>query len=162
MPKQTFLAAGAAAVALTVLAVTPQATAQNYNAEPNYGTVRLVTGFLPDPRVIALRAGGDRPAARINSRCRGYITRNPDVRLHYRAGDTFPLIISANSRTDTTLVVNAPDGSWHCNDDGGVGAFNPSIRFESPTSGRYEIWVGTYNPGPTAPARLHISELRSR
>ena len=162
MLKQTILAATAAAATIAAIAAAPQATAQNYNAQPNYATVRLVTGFLPDPRVIQLRAGGDRPANRIDSRCRGYITSRPDVRLHYRAGDTFPLILSASSRADTTLVVNAPDGSWHCNDDGGVGAFNPSIRFGRPQSGRYEIWVGTYNPGPTAPARLHISELRSR
>ncbi len=160
MLRNLTLAASVAAAA-AVMTYAP-ATAQNYNAAPNYGTVQLTTGFLPDPRIISLQAGGNLPAQRLNSRCMGWVTNRPDVRLIYRAGDTFPLIISANSAADTTLIVNAPDGSWHCNDDGGNGPLNPSITFRRPQSGRYEIWVGTYNRGPTAAARLSISEVSSR
>lgn len=143
------------------LTVAAPATAQDVNADPNYGTVSLVSGFTPDPRVVAVRSGGSINAERIAGSCRGFISGAPDVRLIYEAG-SLPLIISVASRADTTLVVNAPDGRWYCDDDGGVSGLNPMVRFASPQSGRYEIWVGTYGNSSLQPAELHISELRSQ
>jgi hypothetical protein len=157
---KTFALAASVATAAALVAI--PATAQNYNLTPNYGTIELDTGFTPDPQVIELEAGGNLPASRLSSECRGYITNRPDVRLMYEAGDTFPLIISVDSDVDTTLIVNAPDGSWYCDDDGGNGPLNPSIQFRRPMSGRYEIWVGTYRAGPAQPAQLNISEVSSQ
>ena len=148
-----------AAVALVAVAV--PAAAQDYNARTNYGEVTLQAGFTPDPRVINLRAGGDRNAQNLSSSCRGFITNAPDVRVQYSSGD-YPLIISVASGADTTLVVNAPDGSYYCDDDGGVNGLNPAVRFNRPMSGRYEIWVGTYSSGNAQPAELHISEVASQ
>jgi hypothetical protein len=148
-----FLAAGA-------LVCASAAVAQNTSLDPNYGTITLESGFTPDPRVIALRAGGDIAASRAGSRCTGFITNAPDVRLVYEAG-SLPLIISVDAGSDTTLVVNGPNGEFYCDDDSGEGS-NPSIRLNNPQSGRYEIWVGTYRSGNSQPARLHISEIRSQ
>ena len=131
------------------------------NADPNYGTMTLTAGFQNDPRVVSLRAGGDIAASNASSGCAGYITSAPDVRLNYTAG-TLPLIISVDSSADTALVINAPDGRWYCNDDGGVNGLNPAVRFNNPASGRYEIWVATYRAGATQPARLHVSEVSSQ
>jgi len=153
-PIARILAAGAAFAALAAGA----AVAQDYNAEPYYGTLNLRAGFTPDPQVIDLAAGGSVSASNISSSCRGMIGARPDVRLNYSAG-SFPLIFSVASGADTTLVVNGPDGSWYCDDDGGINGLNPALRFGSPQSGRYEIWVGTYASGSTQPARLVISEL---
>ena len=75
----------------------------------------------------------------------------------YTAGD-FDLYISATADRDATLIVNAPDGSWWCDDDS-AGDLNPGLVFDNPQSGRYDIWVGTYSEGPAADATLHISEL---
>lgn len=144
----------------SLLAAAPVA-AQDINADPNFGTVALESGFAPDPQVVALRAGGTLPASRVRSDCRGFVTSAPDVRLDYEAG-TLPLIISVAAASDTTLVINGPDGTWHCDDDGGETGLNPSIRFDDPEGGRYEIWVGTYRAGATQAARLHISEVRSQ
>jgi hypothetical protein len=149
------------AVAAAGSAAIPSAVAQNVNAEPNYGTINLRSGFLPDPRIIALQSGGDIDVSRLNNNCRGYITNAPDVRLNYTAG-SLPLYISVDSSADTTLVINGPDGEWYCDDDGGTRGLNPSIRFETPQSGRYEIWVGTYGGPQLRNARLHISELYSQ
>jgi hypothetical protein len=148
------------AVAAAASAAIPSA-AQDVDGTPNYGTINLRSGFLPDPRVIALQSGGNIDVSRQNSDCRGFITNAPDVRLNYVAG-TLPLYISVESSADTTLVVNAPDGSWYCDDDGGTRGLNPSIRFETPQTGRYEIWVGTYGGPGLRNARLHISELYSQ
>jgi len=147
-------------VAATVAFAAP-AVAQNFDAEPNYGTVNLVSGFTPDPYVVRLQSGGSVDTSRLNNNCRGFITDAPDVRLNYEAGD-LPLYISVNSSADTTLVINGPDGSWYCDDDGGTRGLNPSIRFETPQSGRYEIWVGTYGSSELRNAQLNISELYSQ
>ena len=144
--------------AAAILAI--PAAAQNPNGRPNFGTVTLRTGFTPDPRVVPVVSGGAIPASRIRGDCRGFISANPDVRVVYTAG-SLPLIISVASASDTTLVVNGPDGRFRCDDDGGENGLNPSIRYEQPRSGRYEIWVGSYRSGQNSRARVHISEIRS-
>ena len=148
------------AISVCALAALP-ASAQDVDGRPNYGELSLDAGFADDPRIVDLAAGGDLNADRVSSDCRGFITNAPDYRLHYNSG-SLPLIISVASQSDTTLVVNGPDGSWYCDDDGGENGLNPSVRFNEPLSGRYEIWVGTYSSGATQPAELHISELGSQ
>jgi hypothetical protein len=153
----------AVALALTASVAVLPATAQNVNLRPNFGTVALRTGFTPDPRTVNVRSGGNIDASRLGANCRGFISNAPDVRLNFTAGSSLPLIISANSRADTTLVINAPDGRWYCDDDGGRLGMNPAVRFDNVRSGRYEIWVGTYGRANAfEPAQLHISELYSQ
>lgn len=142
------------------LAVATPSSAQDRGADPSYGTVNLDAGFLPDPHRISLSSGGKTEASNLGSPCTGMIANAPDVRLVYSAGSS-PLIISVNSDSDTTLVVNAPDGQWYCDDDSGEGV-NPSVRFSKPMSGSYEIWVGTYSGSDFRPATLDISELYSQ
>ncbi len=124
-----------------------------------YETVRLSAGFAPDPYIVRLSSGGNRDASQVASGCRGYIASSPDVNLDYTSG-TFPLYLSVDSMADTTLVIRAPNGSYYCDDDSGEG-LNPSVRFETPLSGRYQIWVGTYGSTDTQSAELNISELYS-
>ena len=146
----------AATLSITELEENATAGPPDYNATPNYGVVDLASGFTPDPHQINMRAGGERAASAMGSGCTGFITNAPDVRLVFDAGG-LPLVISAASQADTTLVINAPDGQWYCDDDSGGGS-DPRVRFASPRSGRYEIWVGTYSSGDTQSATLRISE----
>jgi hypothetical protein len=147
-----FLSSAAAAV---------PALAQDTGAPARYREIELDSNFTPDPQVISVEAGGSINATRLGSPCTGFIAGPPDVRLTYNAGE-LPLIISVAAATDTTLVVNAPDGRWYCDDDGGEAPLNPMVRFNDPASGRYEIWIGTYRDTDPRPARLHISEVTSR
>lgn len=133
------------------------ASAQNVNLDPTYGTINLRAGFSDDPHLVELSSGGSIQASTISSSCRGYIANAPDVRVYYSAG-SLPLLFSVASSADTTLVINAPNGRWYCNDDGASG-LNPSIRFNNPSSGRYEVWVGTYGSSSLRTAVLGISEL---
>ena len=126
----------------------------------NYGTITLSAGFRPDPSRLNMRAGGTIDAQNIASHCRGFVTRAPDVELSYSAG-SLPLVLSVDSQSDTTLVVNGPDGRWYCDDDSGNGSLNPALHLTNPQSGTYDIWVGTYSSGVSQPARLDISELYS-
>jgi hypothetical protein len=134
------------------------ASAQDYSQNPTYGTANLSTGFTPDPYVVNVQSGGSINAANIGSPCAGFIANAPDVRLNF-AGGNLPLIISAAASADTTLVVNAPDGQWYCDDDSGNNGLNPMVRFNNPRSGQYDIWIGTYGNATLQPAQLNISEL---
>lgn len=130
----------------------------DYSLPSNFGSVELEAGFAPDPHNVEVMAGGDVPVYEaVGDNCRGYASTAPDYDLTYEAG-SLDLYISATSEGDTTLVVNAPDGSWWCDDDS-AGSLNPGIRFDAPESGRYDIWVGTYGEAGLEPAMLHISEL---
>jgi hypothetical protein len=145
---------------LSSAAAAAPAFAQDIGAPATYREIELDSGFSPDPQVITVRAGGTINATRLGSPCNGFIARAPDVRLTYSAG-SLPLILSVDADSDTTLVVNGPDGRWYCDDDGGEGPLNPMVRFNDPADGRYEIWIGTFSSGASQPARLHISELGS-
>jgi hypothetical protein len=146
------------------------ALAQDFTLPPSYGETALRAGFSPDPFTVDLQSGGPIRAntLRDNSggnavrdgRCAGNIADAPDFSLNFTPG-SLPLIISVASDTDTTLVINGPDGRWYCDDDSGVGT-NPSIRWQSPQSGQYDIWVGTWGSTSVRPAELHISELHSQ
>jgi len=142
------------------LAAAVPSAAQDLEGNPSYGTITLDAGFTPDPHQVNVSSGGNTDASNLGSPCTGNIANAPDIRVVYSNG-SLPLIISANSEFDTTLVVNAPDGLWYCDDDSGEGV-NPSVRFNKPMSGRYEIWVGTYSSAEYRPAVVDISELYSQ
>ncbi|MGP9819020.1 hypothetical protein ACTZWW_03305 [Salinarimonas sp. NSM] len=137
-------------------AVVGGAVAQDFSRNPAFGTYRLGAGFTPDPYTINVRAGGQRNAGALGSGCAGSIANSPDVRLHYQSG-SFPLSFRVRSGSDTTLVINDPSGRWYCDDDG-AGGLDPLVRFDSPQSGQYDVWIGHYEGGSGIRARLEITE----
>lgn len=56
-------------IAACALALAGPAAAQDYNAEPNYGSITLAPGFQPDPYLVSLRAGGSISASNAGSGC---------------------------------------------------------------------------------------------
>lgn len=126
------------------------------SARATYGDYRLNAGFPDDPYIIYVTAGGTIDASNVATGCAGMVAYAPDAQLTYRAG-SLPLIIRTDADRDTTLLVNGPDGRWYCDDDSG-GSLNAELRWGSPPSGVYDIWVGTFGGGTSA-AELHISEL---
>lgn len=130
----------------------------DFNLPPTFGEVTLVTGFAPDPATAEIVAGGDidAGAANLGEGCLGFIAAAPDYRVQYTAG-ALPLIFQVVAEADTTLVINAPDGNWYCNDD--TDGLNPEVRFEAPLAGQYDIWIGTYGTAGTTPAVLNITEI---
>lgn len=159
------------AVMLVALLVAPYgqvrtSTAQDLMAEPWFGTYYLVSGYVPDPMAMTVYGGGPVDSGLLGlqdptgGECRGFIAPSqPDVRVHYVAGGQLPLRFYVQSLQggDTTLLVNLPDASWRCNDD--TVGLNPVIDVESPPSGQYDIWIGTYAPIPPEPAFLFVTEL---
>lgn len=144
------LVAAAACLAL----VAAGASAQNYNLSPSYGGANLSAGFSPDPWTVSITAGGQNDAGRVG--CAGYVADAPDYRVNYSAGG-FSLYFSVQSGADTTLVINAPDGRWYCNDD--YNGLNPAVIFGNPMSGQYDIWIGTFDYGSLPSSTLYVSEV---
>ena len=141
-----------------ILATFSLPLANEANATGVYGQVSLNSGFQPDPHSQPLTAGGPNAASSINPDCRGYIATTADYTVYFAAGE-MPLYMGVISDTDTTLVVRGPDGRIFCDDDGAEASLNPLLRWGSPQSGRYDIWVGTYAQNDNAPAILYISEI---
>ncbi|MFN3352832.1 MAG: peptidase S1 [Brevundimonas sp.] len=148
----------AALAAISAIALAAgSAAAQDTGASPVSGSYTLNAGFEPDPYRISVTPGGSINAQdEVSSSCRGYISNAADVELTYRAGN-WPLTIEVASNSDTTLVINGPDGRWYCDDDSGDGS-NPRVHFNNPQGGVYDIWVGTYGGG-LASGTLIITEL---
>ena len=144
--------------AVVLVCLPLSAAAQNVAAVPTYGTLNLSAGFTPDPQIRAVTAGGN-SYTQLGG-CNAYIhAAAPDLDVNYSAGN-LALTINARSSTDVTLLVNAPDGSWHCDDDGGDGT-DAAITFGRPMSGQYNVWVGTYDAqaGTLPEAQIYITEM---
>lgn len=127
-------------------------------ATANFGEVILRSGFTPDPHQIEMTAGGSIDASDLSSRCMGMISSAPDYEITYRDAGNYPLAVTFRSSADTTLVINAPDGQWYCDDDS-AGKFNPRVSFADAMDGVYDIWVGTIS-GEMAGGVLSISEIQ--
>lgn len=139
--------------------VSNTSTSMDYSSPSRYGDISL--GNFRSPHVVAVIAGGSTAAADIlDAPCTGYVaTEGPDVQLEY-SGNSKVLNIYVNGSVDTTLIINAPDGSWHCNDDYGRNSgTNPGIQFSPAANGIYDIWVGAYfESGTGTSVELKISE----
>jgi hypothetical protein len=134
--------------------------ALDWTLAPGDGELTLTAGFSPDPTTLDVMAGGELTAAdTAGIACLGLVSAGPNVRIDYTSG-AWPLILSVASEADTTLIVRTPEGEWICDDDSGDG-LNPSVRFDAPTSGPYDIWVGTFIDGRQA-ATLYVSELTTQ
>lgn len=141
--------------------LTSNALAQGWvTAPPLYGTFHLTAGFTPDPHSVWAEAGGSWEAASLGTpaNCVGMIMiGQPDVRVHFTAGTGYPLRFYVESTGDTTLIVNGPDGSWHCNDD--AVELSHVVDFQYAMSGQYDIWIGVWNSTAIFPATLYITEI---
>ena len=135
-------------------------TGLDYSLPPNYGEVTLASGFTPDPASVSITSGGPVNVATLGlgGACSGYATSAPDFELSYTSGSFSLLRFYFESSGDTTLIINGPTGQWYCVDDS-FGTLNPTIDFQNPSSGVYDIWVGSYASGELIPGVLYITEV---
>ncbi len=157
------LAPGLAAALVVLFASPIIVVAQDYDLTPSFGTHDLVSGFEPDPAEYASYAGGSIDLSQQeDSGCVGFVSDAPDIRISYTGIEyDYPLGFITESEADTVLLINAPDGSWYCNDDYseefGVSA---GIEFITPMEGIFDIWVGVYEEEDSyTPATLLVTEL---
>lgn len=144
-----------ALIFLALATLTSFASAQDYSEDANYGDIELEGFFAADP--VQIIPGGNQNISHIDN-CVGYVSNAPDLEVNVVDGAVLPLNFYAVSDTDTILLINDPNGNWHCNDDFGDGSgINPGIEFPEPQSGVYDVWVGTYSDDSGSDsATLHI------
>jgi len=131
----------------------------NWQLRPAFGQIDLYEGFQPDPYTRNVTAGGGYNLQACGfSNAWGWVAAAPDFDLYYQTSGSYSLTIAIESQVDTILLINAPDGQWYFDDDGGYG-LGGGITITNPLSGLYDIWIGTYNQGSGIPARLIITEL---
>ncbi|MBZ0117302.1 MAG: hypothetical protein K8H88_09920 [Sandaracinaceae bacterium] len=126
-------------------------------AGPNFGSIALTTGFVPDPQGLTGTSGGQVPASSIGGGCVGWVASNPDHLMRLNTAFSF-FRIFVHSSEDTTLMVLTPDGRWICDDDSGQG-LNPLIEAGYWPPGDYWVWVGSYRQGVYAPYQAFFTEL---
>jgi hypothetical protein len=146
----------AAAVACAALAA-PAVACPNWQTAPSFGEIQLNAGFMPDPYVRNITAGGSYDLAGCfgSNGWGGSVASAPDFDLYWQ-GSSARLTIAVQSNSDTVLLINAPDGQWYYSDD--VNGANPGIAFANPQPGLYDIWIGHYQGGAHIPGQLVITE----
>jgi pectate lyase len=110
------------------------------NSTKTVGTLNGTTGGSTSLPAITSNADRD------NNKCLGFGDPTPDhiLVLQQKVQDLTLQVSSDDS--DTTLVVQGPDGVVRCADN--IVSRKPvAIRDTEWQAGSYQIWVGTINPG---------------
>ena len=119
----------------------------------------LTPGFMPDPMTARGTAGGTVQSNSFDPNCRaGRVPSTPQHTVTLTQ-DFRNLRIMVNSEHDTTLVVQQPDGTYRCDDDGASTPLDPMVEGAF-APGVYRIYVGTFT-GNSERYVLGFSELNS-
>ena len=134
----------------------------DFTLDPNFGSTDLTAGFTPDPFTVAVVSGGPIDAGYLGGGCDGWATAAPDYQVTYTSGDQSLLrfYFVPDTSGDATLIINTPDGEWVCGDDSYDG-LDPTVDFDGPEGGRYDVWIGSYDDGEQIDGELNVTELDS-
>jgi hypothetical protein len=129
----------------------------NWQAAPSFGQIDLSAGFMPDPYVRNITAGGryDLAGCFNSYGWGGSVASKPDFDLYW-SGYSGALTIAVQAQGDAVLLINAPDGQWYYADNSAGG--QEALTFSNPQEGLYDIWIGAYNGGRGIPGQLIITE----
>jgi hypothetical protein len=139
------------------MAQTDAATPPAEELEPSaYLTLDMQAGFALDPFLVSLNGGGELDASTLDPTCAGYINDRPVLTADWEGAVDF-LRVFFFSDSDSTLVIQQPDGEYLCADDVDENVLDPEVVAEQPASGTYNIWVGSYEPNQLIPGLLVIT-----
>jgi hypothetical protein len=122
---------------------------------PVFGSTSLATTFLPDPFTVGLTAGGPVGANYLGGGCYGFASAAPSFAVTYAGGASLLRFYFIGSG-DTTMVIRTPGGAFVCVDDS-FGTLNPTIDFNSPAAGTYQVWNATYAQGASIGGTLFVT-----
>ena len=129
----------------------------NPESEPAYGSRSFRPGFTPSPFSIELFSGGSNKVGDLDlgDNCLGYVATDPDFVVEL-VEEFEQITLLVDSKLDTTVIVNTPNGSWACNDD--TNGLNPAVVLREAEAGRYLIWIGSYAQDASGISTLWITE----
>ena len=145
-------------LALIVMGVAA-ASSQDITAEPNFGSLTLDEGFVPDPETVSVTSGGSVEVG-VDGCSYGYVSSAPDVDVHYTTSGDSDLYFYVVGDGDTTLLVNTPNGDWVCDDDSYEDGDPILVLYNAP-EGLYNVWAGSYS-NDFHDATLFVSEIDPR
>ncbi len=85
----------------------------------------------------------------------GFVETAPDFTMWFEPFDHEAVVFETVATCDTILLVNTGNANYFFDDDDGQGT-NAAISLRYPSTGWYDIWVGTYAP-ENCHADLYIS-----
>lgn len=126
-------------------------------ANSNFGTISLgesvdgyTAGAVPLFSILNVQAGEN------NQPCVGYADRNPDHILQLTTAlSTVTVEINSNGE-DTTLMIEAPDQTVYCSDDGNDS--DAVITGQNWEAGDYKVWVGAFDSGQSYDYTLSVRQ----
>jgi len=119
--------------------------------------VAIETGFTPDPVQLAGSAGGPVRLSTLAPSCGGYAAAEPNHVVQLDSGFGFlRMFVVAAQRV--TLAVRSPDGGWRCST---ARLDHPALLEGRYPAGRYEVFVGSPEPGTAVEYELSLTEFRS-
>ncbi len=121
-----------------------------------YVTLDIQAGNPLDPFIVSVNGGGAFDASTLGGDCSGYVNIQPVARIDWEGKADLSKIFFYSDH-DPTLIVQSPDGAFHCNDDASDLLLDPSVTFENPADGVYNIWVGSYYADQLIPGVLVVT-----
>ncbi len=149
-------ACGHAPTPVPVPTATPTAEL-DYSASPIYGVANLAGNFSPDPYSVGMTVGGPVNVAYLGSSCSGFATTAPSLRVSSSGSPSLLRFYFVAANGDATMIVNDPYGNFYCVDDS-FGTVNPTIDFNNPAGGSYDIWIGSYAANTTVTGTLYVTK----
>jgi hypothetical protein len=136
---------------------TPAPTPIPEEPEPSaYLTLDMEAGFALDPFLVSLNGGGEMDASTLNESCVGYVNDQPVLTAHWK-GAVDALRVFFYSDSDSTLVVQQPDGTYLCADDAADNVLDPEITITQPITGTYKLWIGSFDENQLIPGLLVVT-----
>jgi hypothetical protein len=107
---------------------------------------------------VGYTSGGTGDVSYVGRSCSGLANQAPDLRITFGGGGAALLrLYFIASSGDTTMVVNDPYGNFYCVDDS-FGTVNPTIDFNNPAGGSYDVWIGSYASGTNVSGTFYVTE----
>lgn len=127
------------------------------------GAISLSAGDAP--YAAAVTAGGEVDVRSLNltgvdgTSCNGHAPDAPQAAITLDGtARLLRLFFVANDFSDSTIVVQAPNGSFYCNDDFPGGNLNPLADIPNAGPGVYNVFVGTFSAGDSHEGVLYITQ----
>lgn len=129
----------------------------DYTAAATYGEANLSAGFSPDPYSVGMTVGGQVDVSYLGGSCSGFASTAPSLRINFGGGGASLLrIYFVGANGDSSIIINDPYGNFYCVDDS-FGTVNPTIDFNNPAGGSYDVWVGSYAANTNISGTLYLT-----
>lgn len=135
-------------------------TEPRFDREGLEGEHPLVGDVDAEPLSLTVQAGGELVASelRLGKSCRGYMSKeSTNVRVYFEQPEHASIEITLESEHRNALIVNGPDGAWHCvrssSDRKSV------LVLDAPNKGQIDIWAANFSEDRRDAATLTVRPI---